>query len=554
MSLLYRIIYAAHANGTHHKLALDALLRLRHPQAEAWQRVFLKHAALYMEGSKDPDNKFKDFKNHVLHVRDNYWGGAPEKVQNWYQHVIDALKAQNWSEAVYAAGVLSHYYTDPIHPFHTAQTEAESNIHRAVEWSINRSYDGLREAGEKAFTTLAVPVPTGADWLREMTLNGADYSNRSYEKLIAHYDITRGVVDPPAGLDPVGRVLVSELLIYAATGFARILDKAFEECGQTPPDVSLTLDTILATVSIPAKALQKRLSNAADRALVQQMYDELKTTGRVDKTLTEDDRTVRDLYAAEVLAPRETAAARARGARLLAVPAKARRARPLASGALPAPPAPAHGADAGVPVMISNATAVAALEDAVLTAERACAAEAEAPEIAAGTADVMAPPAAANDEGLEPERLPVRAERPDKIYLAVSDDIEKAPSIGPKTAQRLAGVGVATVADFLEEDAEQLATMLGRRALTAKVLKDWQDQARLVMAVPGLRGSHAQLLVGAGYRDVAALATADADVLCADIARFVTTSDGQSILRDGDAPDIAKIKGWVDRAVRAIAA
>ena len=25
MSLLYRVIYATHANGTHHKLALDAL-------------------------------------------------------------------------------------------------------------------------------------------------------------------------------------------------------------------------------------------------------------------------------------------------------------------------------------------------------------------------------------------------------------------------------------------------------------------------------------------------------------------------------------------------
>ena len=77
--------------------------------------------ALYLEGSKDPDNKFKDFKNHVLHVRDNYWGGAPEKVQNWYQHLVSALTAQNWSEAVYAAGVLSHYYTDPIHPFHTGR-------------------------------------------------------------------------------------------------------------------------------------------------------------------------------------------------------------------------------------------------------------------------------------------------------------------------------------------------------------------------------------------------------------------------------------------------
>ena len=66
MSLLFRIIYAAHAKGTHHKLALDALKQLTSPDAERWQRVFLKHAETFFAGSKAPDDQFKDFKNHVL--------------------------------------------------------------------------------------------------------------------------------------------------------------------------------------------------------------------------------------------------------------------------------------------------------------------------------------------------------------------------------------------------------------------------------------------------------------------------------------------------------
>jgi hypothetical protein len=70
MSLLFRIVYAAHANGTHHKLALDALRHLERPDADAWHRVFLKYAELYLAGSKAPDTEFKDFKNHVLHDRD----------------------------------------------------------------------------------------------------------------------------------------------------------------------------------------------------------------------------------------------------------------------------------------------------------------------------------------------------------------------------------------------------------------------------------------------------------------------------------------------------
>ena len=83
MSALFRIIYAAHANGTHHKLALDALNHMQRPDAEAWRRVILKNVERYLEGSKAPDNTFKDFKNHVLHVGENYWGGAPEKVVEW---------------------------------------------------------------------------------------------------------------------------------------------------------------------------------------------------------------------------------------------------------------------------------------------------------------------------------------------------------------------------------------------------------------------------------------------------------------------------------------
>jgi hypothetical protein len=56
MNLLFRVVYAAHATGTHHKLALDALRYLQCADPEAWQRLILSHAKLYLEGSKAPDN------------------------------------------------------------------------------------------------------------------------------------------------------------------------------------------------------------------------------------------------------------------------------------------------------------------------------------------------------------------------------------------------------------------------------------------------------------------------------------------------------------------
>src|SRR5262245_26749638 len=165
MHPLFHIVYGAHARSTHHRLALDALRYLKCTDADYWQRVFLAHAKLYLEGAEAPDREFKDFENHVLHTRDGLWGGAPEKVRSWYHHVVEALSVEDWPTAVYCAGVLSHYYTDPLQPFHTAQSEAENNIHRATEWSIARSYAALRDLGLRELPDMRIELGTDPNWL-----------------------------------------------------------------------------------------------------------------------------------------------------------------------------------------------------------------------------------------------------------------------------------------------------------------------------------------------------------------------------------------------------
>jgi predicted flap endonuclease-1-like 5' DNA nuclease len=141
-----------------------------------------------------------------------------------------------------------------------------------------------------------------------------------------------------------------------------------------------------------------------------------------------------------------------------------------------------------------------------------------------------------------------------KTYLFAKDDLEAAPSIGPKIADRFAAIGVHTVGEFLAQDAEHLADLLDDPHFDAETLLDWQDQAKLVMTVPGLRGTHAQLLVGAGYRTARAVADADPISLSANVLKFVTTSAGKRVLREGRPPDIEKIKSWVDVAKQAVAA
>jgi predicted flap endonuclease-1-like 5' DNA nuclease len=532
MSPLFRIVYATHANGTHHKLALDALTEMTRPDSEDWTRVFLKHVERYLEGSKAPDNTFKDFKNHVLHVSENYWGGAPEKTQEWYNRTVFELKAGNWPEAVYAAGVLSHYFTDPVMPYHTGQTEAENAVHRATEWSINRSYNALRDLGEKRFGRLSIAVPSGQKWLSEFVCDGAEFSHRYYEKLIAHYDIHKGATRPEEGLDDIAKDIVAELLIYAATSFGKVLDKAIAESGVSAPDVTLTAETFLAMTQIPRKFIEKRLSNEVDRKLVAAIYDELKATGRVEHSLPEDDRVIRDLHKAEVLAPKLAEREAARAARVggadntpleLAVAKSA-----VAKNAIGEPP-PALPIASTPPPLPKPSPSIAARMEPLRVPERR-----QAP---------TPPPKVAQD--FSPAG---------KAFLSEGDDLEAAPSIGPKMAERFAVLGIHTVKDFLSQDAGPLADKLDDAHVDADTLLEWQDQARLVMAVPGLRGTHAQLLVGSGYKTAQAVAEADPLALSANVLKYATTSAGKRVLREGRPPDIEKIKSWVEFARRAAAA
>ena len=194
--------------------------------------------------------------------------------------------------------MLSHYYTDPLQPFHTAQSEAENNIHRAAEWSISKAYDELYELGERDFADMTIELPRDPNWLVQLLCQGAEKANGYYEKLIAHYDIQRGVVDPPAGLDRVSKRIVAEMIRYAYLSYAAVLDRAIEEANVHAPDVGLTAATLLAAVQIPAKVLARRIADAEERRTIERIYDELLTTGTVEENLSEDDRAVRVLHAA----------------------------------------------------------------------------------------------------------------------------------------------------------------------------------------------------------------------------------------------------------------
>lgn len=498
MSLLFKIVYAAHANGTHHKLALDALRHLNVEARDKWVNLFLKYSERYLEGSKVPDKVFKDFKNHVCHVQDNYWGGAPDKAREWYDDFVAALMAEKWEDAVYSAGVLSHYYTDPVMPFHTAQSEAESTIHRAVEWSVNKSYSALKKQAEAEHKWLLVMKPDeGADFAAEMVRAGAEVSNKYYSHLIAHYDFDRGVVNPAEGFNELGNNVLAELIEYAAKGFAVILEEAIRSSGKTPPNVHITAETFLAGLKIPLKWVTRKLTDVEDRKLVEAMYDELHETGKVVETMPEDDALIRKLHRVEVLGI-----------------------KPDEEEEEAAPPAPAPGSEV-------EEGFEAEFEDEPDRRQLDRHDEHE------------------GEGGVKPEKRPQT--RP-TFYLNVGDDVEDAPSIGVKTAKRLYIIDIKTVGDLLEALPGEIAEALDVSYIKTATVSDWQHQARLQCEIPHLRGHDAQFLVGCGYRTTDQVASANPETLLVDLQAFLITKEGAGLLRVGNEPDLEEVKGWIDNA------
>ncbi len=503
MSMFYNLVMNSACRSNHHRLAVDALRHLKGDAAGRWQDLFLHHYTAYLEGAKAPDEVFKDFKNHVLHVRDGDWGGAPAAAREWYRRTVRALQIKDWKQAVYCAGVMSHYVVDPVQPFHTAQTEEENVIHRAVEWSFSKSFFKLQAILVNDLGGYPdVAVPNSADWLEQMVRQGARTSNPHYETVINHYDFRAGSKNPEAGLDQELKDIVAKLIGYASVMVARILDKAFAEAAVAPPKVNLTVDTFFAALKVPLNAVLKTIDNVQERALVASMYQEFQKTGKLRDTLPDDDKTVRELHAAEVLKqplstldaqwPREIGTAHGTGA-----PPRSAKPKKVVAPKAPKPAPKAKPA----PV-------------------------AKAPP---------APKAAAVPQGARPR-------------LTLDAPVEDAPSIGAKTASRLTAVGIKTVKDLLDVSPDGAAAQIKVKHINASLIRDWQSQAELACAIANLTSAGAQLLVAAGVRDADDLANAEADTLINLIDEFALTSDGQRILRDGAPPKRDEIDRWIAAA------
>lgn len=138
-----------------------------------------------------------------------------------------------------------------------------------------------------------------------------------------------------------------------------------------------------------------------------------------------------------------------------------------------------------------------------------------------------------------------------RFFLSRTSNIEKAPSIGPRTAQLLEAIGIRTVEDLMSMTAERISEKLNLRRMTPQVIQQWQHQSRLVCQIPELRGHDAQILVACGVTTPEELAAKNPSSLLNIVEPFSHTKEGERIIRSGRKPDLAEVTEWVQWAANA---
>jgi hypothetical protein len=484
-----------------------------------------------------------------------------------------------------------------------------------------------------------------------MVVEGATLSNTYYNTFIDHYDLKKGVSDPPSGLDDTMRDAIAELVAYATAGFAAIVTQAVEEAAVAPPKVSLTLQGYIETLDIPLRWITSKMADAGDRAQVERMYKEFQKTGKVIRTLPEDDKIIRKKHAAQVLrvplkkldkqeigpigsahVPPEGEAPPIEAAEMLLDEVVAE-APVMAEEAVIEDVAVEEVAEAEIDVeeeiedaadeevedeaqqdvedeaddeLILDADELAELEEADFSEDEAdlSASDDEDEEVededefeedesedeyeSEDDEDEYEDEESDDEEDEESEEYDEEEddeeseyedeneaeeyddsaeeesedavdadeasdEAPEPVYahsqgLTREDPVVDAPSIGPKTAARLEAIDIYTIGDLLDCDIEETAFLLDVHYIDSETIRDWQDQTRLMMEIPGLRVYDVQIMVGAGIRTKKELAEAPARTLFLLATEFLGTSEGQRVRRGDDLFMEEEVEEWIERA------
>ena len=496
---LLSVLRAAHCRSTHHYFALDAMPLVQTASGRRLVEVLLRFHERYLIGATDPDTRFRDFQNHVIHVKNGYWGGAPRMAHKWYDRMQRYLRTDRFSDAAHAAGVLSHYFTDPLQPLHTQQSEQEKVLHRPIEWSIQQSYNEIFNCWRNSDMEIVFQLSDKTGWLGESMLHASGFANRKCTELLDEFDLLRAVDNPKAGLNSETRDSLAELFGLAITGWARVLERAAAEAEATresriPPQAG-TLSLVLAMLRSPSKYWQRYTESSEEQWQIALMLQEYANLGDLNRHIPAEVDIVHrvvDIYQAEKLWQERVA-------------------------------------DAGTRVLVQRTVgSKKTLQD---ESEDTKATEMPIPMT------IRVP---------ETDGILTSAFQPDSgVFLSEADPLSQSPSINPKASSRLAAVGVHTVGDFLRCSADELSAQLSVYWITPEIIRQWQMQASLMVHMPGIGKRAVQLLVAAGYLTATAISQTPPKLLYRKISAIASTSAGQGLLQGASGPGPSEVASWL---------
>jgi hypothetical protein len=252
-------------------------------------RLLLRYHRRYLRGAIDPDVRFCDYQNHVIHVVDGYWGGAPRVAHQWYDRMQGYLRENRFADAAYAAGVLSHYFTDTFQPLHTQQGELEKVLHVPIEWSITKSYSEIYREWQQDEYRVVFQLSNSPTWLGEAILHGAKFANGKYQQLLLEYNLPQAIEQPRAGLNAHLRAELSEVIGLTVTGWARVLERAAADSEESRqrllPRPTLVVAGLAALARAPIRCWIRSAERKRMRYQVRQLVQEFTETGSVKQHL-----------------------------------------------------------------------------------------------------------------------------------------------------------------------------------------------------------------------------------------------------------------------------
>ncbi|KAA5542758.1 hypothetical protein FYK55_14660 [Roseiconus nitratireducens] len=489
-STLHRIVRRTRCVQTHQRFAIDALPLVATAGGTRLASWLLVHHAQYLRGAIDPDIRFRDYHNHVIHVREGCWGAAPRVARHWYFRLQQHLRSQNFAQAAYSAGVLSHYFTDVFQPLHTACSERENLVHGPLEWSIEQAYDQILGCWQTDPSRMVMPTIHQTDWLTGMMLHGAKRAGQHFDLLSERYRLLRVFENPTAGLDPVSLRVLAELFGLAISGWARILERA---AGDAEANLRRPLPscghriTLAGTIAgCPIHLLKNRVAYWRRRRLIRAVTDEYLRTGHLDRCLPAEV----DIKRRVIAVYRDEQQRKAK----LRQDANARRILDASIG-------PQHLGQ----------------HDTVASSERPAA------------------PARRTEGG-----------------LSKKDSIRCLSSLGPAIARRLETIGVNTIGDFLQCPSRKLADHLATGWIDKRWLRQRQMEANLRCEISGLSCSEAAWLAEIEIADTLQLADADAFDLDHRIRQRLANPD-QPWLRQVAPPSPDRLESLIAIARRSTA-